>query len=316
MIKHLCDRVSILPLMEFGKVTDLQAIDFTLPPDHPLTALSLQRAPRTTPAQIYVGCPVWANKQWLGSWYPATAKEASFLSHYVKQFNSIELNSTHYHLPDITTVQRWKMTAPHHFRFCPKIPQEISHYQLFDGTAAPLLAEFCAHLQLLEEKLGCAFLQLPSYFTPDKLPLLENLLRTLPSGFPLAVEIRHPACFQPEFFKDYLTLLQHYRLSTVITDVAGRRDALQLALTSPTVLIRFVGNSLHRSDFERLDAWVERIADWLAQGLQQLYFFLHQPDNTLAPELAVYFIERLNQRAALQLALPQKQRPTQQGKLF
>ena len=302
--------------MEFGKVTDLQAIDFTLPLDHPLTAHSLQRAPRTSPAQIYVGCPVWANKNWLGSWYPATAKDTSFLSHYVKQFNSIELNSTHYHLPEIATVQRWKTTAPRNFRFCPKILQEISHYQLFDGTAAPLFTEFCTRLQLLEEKLGCAFLQLPSYFTPEKLPLLENLLHNLPSDFPLAVEIRHPACFQPEFFNRYLELLQHYQLSTVITDVAGRRDALQLALTSSTALIRFVGNSLHPSDFERLDAWVARITDWLAQGLQQLYFFLHQPDNTLAPELAVYFMERLNQRAHLQLAIPQKQRPVQQGKLF
>ena len=303
--------------MEFGKVTDLQAIDFTLPPDHPLTAHSLQSASQSsTAAQVYVGCPVWANKHWLGTWYPATAKDASFLSHYVKQFNSIELNSTHYHLPNVASVQRWKTTAPRHFRFCPKSPQEISHYQLFDGTAAPLLAEFCAHLQLLEEKLGCAFLQLPSYFTPDKLPLLEKLLRTLPSAFPLALEIRHPACFQPEFFNRYLELLQHYQLSTVITDVAGRRDALQLALTSPTVLIRFVGNSLHSSDFQRLDAWVERVAEWLAQGLQQLYFFLHQPDNTLAPELAVYFIERLNQRCQLQLAIPQKQATVQQGKLF
>jgi uncharacterized protein YecE (DUF72 family) len=77
-----------------------------------------------------------------------------------------------------------------------------------------------------------------------------------------------------------------------------------------------VGNSLHPSDFQRLDAWVERIAAWLVQGLQQLYFFLHQPDNTLAPELAVYFIERLNQRCQLQLAVPQKQAQVQQGKLF
>ena len=300
--------------MEFGKVTDLQAIDFTLPADHPRTAHSLRHVPNT--AQIYVGCPVWANKHWLGTWYPVGAKDAHLLSHYVKQFNSIELNSTHYHLPDIASVQRWKSTAPHHFRFCPKVLQEISHYQLFDGTAAPLLAEFCAHIQLLEEKLGCAFLQLPSYFTPDKLPLLANLLQTLPKNFPLALEIRHPACFQPEFFNRYLDLLQHHQLSTVITDVAGRRDALQLALTSPTAFIRFVGNSLHPSDFQRLDAWVERIAAWLAQGLQQLYFFLHQPDNTLAPELAVYFIERLNQRCQLQLAVPQKQAQVQQGKLF
>jgi uncharacterized protein YecE (DUF72 family) len=302
--------------MEFGKVTDLQAIDFTLPPDHPIIAHSLQPSPHHTSAQIYVGCPVWANKHWLGTWYPASAKEASFLSHYVKQFNSIELNSTHYHLPDIATIQRWKTTAPRHFRFCPKVLQEISHYQLFDGTAAPLLAECCARLNLLEEKLGCAFLQLPSYFTPDKLPLLENLLQSLPPNFPLALEIRHPACFKPEFFARYLALLQHHQLSTVITDVAGRRDALQLALSSPTALIRFVGNSLHHSDFERLDAWVERIANWLTQGLQQLYFFLHQPDNTLAPELAVYFIERLNQRCNLQLAPPQKQAQVQQGKLF
>lgn len=300
--------------MEFGKVSDIYSIDFTLPPDHPLTAHSLKNT-ATTPINLYVGCPVWANKAWIGTWYPLGASD--LLSGYVQQFNSVELNATHYHLPDIVTVQRWKTTAPAHFRFCPKVPQEISHYQLFEGNiAAPALQEFCERLRLLGEKLGCGFLQLPSYFTPDKLPLLEQLLTQLPTDFPLAIEIRHPACFQPEFFTQYLNVLQRYQVSTVISDVAGRRDALHMALTTPTAFIRFVGNNLDVNDYQRLDMWVERIAAWQKQGLQQLYFFLHQPDNTLAPELAVCFIEQLNRRCAVQLTVPQQVVRVQQGKLF
>jgi uncharacterized protein YecE (DUF72 family) len=86
--------------------------------------------------------------------------------------------------------------------------------------------------------------------------------------------------------------LEKYGASTVITDVAGRRDVAHMALTSGQVLVRFVGNDLHPTDFTRLDDWAERLTDWFSRGLKECYFFTHEPDNLLAPDLAAAFYEK------------------------
>jgi uncharacterized protein YecE (DUF72 family) len=87
----------------------------------------------------------------------------------------------------------------------------------------------------------------------------------------------------------------------VMTDVAGRRDVLHMSLTSSAAMIRFTGNELHPSDFARLDAWAERLAGWFEAGLSELYFFMHQPEESTAPAIANYFIRKLNALCGFEL---------------
>lgn len=83
-------------------------------------------------------------------------------------------------------------------------------------------------------------------------------------------------------------MLRNRGVSAVITDVAGRRDVCHAQLTASTVLVRFVGNSLHPSDYTRVSEWSERLKYWIESGLESAYFFTHEPDNLLAPELAAF----------------------------
>ena len=55
--------------MDFGRLPDLRYVDFRLPADHPETARVLARARPTQPAptRLHVGCPIWTNKEWLGT---------------------------------------------------------------------------------------------------------------------------------------------------------------------------------------------------------------------------------------------------------
>ncbi|ALG68198.1 DUF72 domain-containing protein [Beggiatoa leptomitoformis] len=301
--------------MDFGKVKTLQHLDFTLPPTPLLTRHLLNATPPTKPI-VYVGCPVWAHKAWVGRLYPATAKDKDFLSYYAKQFNAIELNSTHYHVPDKQTISRWQTSVSTTFRFCPKLPQEISHRQLLTGDARVLTQEFCQRIQELKTVLGVCFLQLPPTFTPVQLPLLQKFFEYFPMDISLAVEFRHPAWFQQNTFANVVAMLSHWNKTTVITDVAGRRDVLHQYLSTPTAFIRFVGNALDTTDYQRIDAWVSCLQDWFMQGLKTLYFFVHEPDNTLSPELAEYLIKQLNQRCDLQLQVPILQKISTQGDLF
>ena len=75
-------------------------------------------------------------------------------------------------------------------------------------------------------------------------------------------------------------------------------------LSMPETFIRFVGNSLHPTDYKRIDDWVDRIKFWLENGLQELYFFMHMHDETFSPELTVYLVDELNKKCDLQLQKP------------
>lgn len=302
--------------MDFGKLQDISQVDFTLPPDHPDTLPLLKQFEGKGKAQVYVGLPVWVNKSWIGNIYPATMREKDSLLWYSKQFNTIELNSTHYHIPGPDTIERWKHSVPKDFKFCPKFPQLISHESQLRSTQ-DLTASFCESIAGLEEKLGDSFLQLPPYFGPEQLSDLEDFVKFIPETVPLIVELRHPDWFVNNVASlELFEVLEKYKVGTVITDVAGKRDVLHMRLTTPSAMVRFVGNGLHPTDYTRIDEWVARIKIWIENGLQQLYFFVHEPDNTLAPELAIYLIEKLNKECALDIKLPKKFVQPVQGELF
>jgi uncharacterized protein YecE (DUF72 family) len=78
-----------------------------------------------------------------------------------------------------------------------------------------------------------------------------------------------------------------------------------MMLPTPHAFIRFVGNSLHPTDYARCDEWVERIADWKQQGLQSVWFFMHQHDERYSPELCDYVIEKLNAKLDINVHRPQ-----------
>ena len=289
--------------MDFGKVEDPAKVDFTLPPDHPTTAQVLAQATGRS-LRVFVGLPIWANKEWAGKIYPATARDKEFLHHYTRQFNTIELNTTHYRIPDEATIQHWKAEATPGFRYCPKFPQSISHEKQLLQTDG-LTREFCDQILALDEHLGMSFLQLSPAFSPRQVAALAAYLEKLPEKLPLAVEFRHPDWFRPETWNRALDLLGNHNTATVIADVSGRRDVLHQSLSGPTAFIRFIANEGHASDYTRADAWVERLKTWVDAGLETLYLFVHSGGlNDVAPELSLYWIRALNQRIGLNLPEP------------
>ena len=303
--------------MDFGKVENLEQVGFSLPPDHPATALVLRRGNEVGASlRAHIGCPTWTNKAWLGSYYPAGATSKELLPLYARQFNAIGLNTTHYRTPDATTVRRWRESVPPGFRFCPKMPQEISHHRLLQHAERETEA-FCEAVASLGEHLGPCFLQLPPHFGPGQADGLEEFLLRFPREVPLAVEFRHPDWFgEAAEAQEGFAVLEALQVSVVLTDVAGRRDALHQRLTTSVAFIRFVGNSLHPSDFTRLTDWSLRLREWATAGLRDLYFFVHQPDITHSPPLSQYLVRQLNEQCGLQLKPCQPIPQPVQGRLF
>ncbi len=287
--------------MEFGKVSSdiLPKIDFSLGPDDVRSWLTLSRLSAVSAGvsnsfEVRLGPPAWGSKAWLGKVYPKGTPSPDFLQHFAQQFSTIELNTTHYRIPDDATIEKWLEVTPTSFRFCPKFPQDISHGKSL-GLTNSATSEFASQVLKLEERLGISFLQLPPHFAPRDLPELKKFLSFVPADFQLAVEVRHPGFFEDgKFIAPLFDLLSATRTHSVICDVAGRRDVLHLSLPTDRAFVRFIGNGLHSTDLTRMKAWSQRMISWQKLGLKEIYFFVHQPDDILAPEGIRQMAEVLN----------------------
>lgn len=287
--------------MKFGKVENPELVDFTLPKTPKETIDLLNKADKSDTFEVYVGCAKW-NKQDLKNFYPPKTKDE--LSYYSTQFNSIELNATYYRSPSKENVETWANKTPKDFKFFPKIPQSISHYGRLQNVTDKL-NQYLDAVALFEEKLGMIFLQMHENFAPKDFDKLQNFINNFPKGYPLAVELRHEDWFSnEENFNRLVTLLEKHNISNIIVDAAGRRDMVHMRLTSNEAFVRFVGANIP-SDYERLDEWIETIKLWKAEGLQKLYFFIHQHFELESPILAKYFIKKLNNDLDLDIRGPQ-----------
>ena len=136
---------------------------------------------------------------------------------------------------------------------------------------------------------------------------MDRLIRAVeywPKDIPIAIELRNTEWFNDATIaNEVYALFEQNGISNIITDTAGRRDLLHMRLTSPSVFVRYVGAN-HESDYSRLDTWLKRIKQWADQGMENLYFFVHQNLEKESPVLSAYFTDKLNKELGLKLKIP------------
>ncbi|MFO0590683.1 MAG: DUF72 domain-containing protein [Polyangiaceae bacterium] len=284
--------------MDFGRLPSLAGVSFDLPPlpersRRMLAFHSGARDPDSAALWLRTGAPAWARKDWLGKMYPLGTPDREFLRLYARRVDSIELNASYYRVPSEEVLDGWASEVPDRFRFCPKVHQSITHRRALEESARDGF-DFAVRMLRLGRLLGPGFLQLPPWLDAGGLRGLDELLAALPEAFRVAVEFRHPSWFHRGALReDAVRVLEQRGAGAVITDVAGRRDVCHAAITAPFVIVRFVGNGyadrgLHPTDLPRADVWLRRLVEWRALGLGEAYFFAHEPDDALAPELLTH----------------------------
>lgn len=292
--------------MEFGRVPepDLNKVDFSLPAE-PDSNKKVLKGKAVKKPKVYVGCAKWGRTEWVGKIYPLKTKEKDFLQHYVDHYNAIELNATHYKIYGEAGIRKWAEKANgKDFVFCPKMYKGVTHFGNLKGKEF-ITNEFFRGITAFEEYLGPVFVQVSDSFSPKRKDELFAFLASLPKDIQFFLEVRHPDWFARENDReDMFSFLRDHNMGSVITDTAGRRDCAHMHLTIPKAFIRYVGNSLHKTDFTRTDAWVQRMKYWLDHGLQELYFFMHMHDEATSPELTVYLVDKMNAECGLNLLKP------------
>lgn len=285
--------------MKFGQVEDPSIIDFTLPKDNAQTKDILKNS-KAKKMEVSIGCAKW-NKTDLKGFYPKGTKDE--LTYYATQFNSIELNATFYGMPSPDQVTTWKEKTPADFKFFPKITNTVSHFRRLLNVD-DVVTQFATSVLNFDEKLGMVFLQLHDNFKPKDFERLESFIQKWPQEIPLAVELRNNEWFADEEIFDKTTaLFETKNITNIIVDTAGRRDMLHMRLTTPVAFIRYVGANAE-SDYQRLDDWLERIKKWKEEGLEKLYFFVHQNVEKASPLLSAYFIEKFNKEFGTEIHVP------------
>lgn len=292
--------------MEFGRVPKdlLETTDFSLPHD-PITNKLVLKGEKANVSKVYIGCAKWGRKEWIGKIYPKATKESDFLKEYIKQYNSIELNATHYNIYSPGAIAKWaKKAKGTDFKFCPKVPQIISHYSNFINAESSTTA-FLEGIRAFEKNLGPIFLQVSENYSPNKKESLFKYLQSLPKDLQFFLEVRHPDWFADKaLLTELFDILRSLEIGAVITDTAARRDCAHMHLTLPKAFVRYVGNSLHPTDYIRIDEWVKRIQYWLDHGLEEMYFFMHMHDEALSPDLTIYLIDKINKQCGLKVKSP------------
>jgi len=259
----------------------------------------------------FLGCPSWNDAAWRGSLYAPGLPTTEFLARYCAVFNAVEGNTTLYAWPSAQKVERWARLMPEGFRFCAKLPREIS--QAADlREATDMILSFRSLLAPLGQRVSPFWLQLPATFGPARLGELVQLTDTL--NRPLAVEVRHPAFFARGEEERALNRLLHERgvericmdtralFSCQTSDPAvlhaqSKKPRLPVrpAAFSDSPQLRFVGHPELEANDRFLAPWLAKVAGWIEAG-KRPHVYLHTPDNRLAPELAMRFHEQLRQR--------------------
>ena len=194
------------------------------------------------------------------------------LGAYSAKLNSVEINSTFYHMPTQTTIGKWADSTPDDFRFSFKANRKITHFKkLKDATSD--VDVFLNGLSPLQEKLVCVLIQLPPFFKAD-LDLLETFLGQKPVGsIRIAFEFRHGSWFTSQLN----ALLAKYDAALCVADTVDMKPVFERTAKFAYVRLR---QDMYSKD--ELKNWSKRIRDFAGDSEDCFIYFKHDETGKAA----------------------------------
>jgi uncharacterized protein YecE (DUF72 family) len=259
------------------------------------------------PATIRIGTCSFADEGLLKAWYPrgvSTAKAR--LAYYGERFDTVEVDSPYYHLPDPDVTARWAQRTPPEFVFHVKAHKTMTGHEEAEQEKA--FAEFRASLEPLElsGKLRGVLLQYHPRFTKsaEALAELERAPERLAPLVPL-IEFRHRSWMEPGERDDTVAFLERTGLAYVSLDTPMTRASNVVArhavATHRVAYVRFHGrnektwNIKAEKSSERFN-WMyeaDELAEWvpklehLAGEAEEVYAMFNNNRDDFAPRSAV-----------------------------
>jgi uncharacterized protein YecE (DUF72 family) len=219
-------------------------------------------SPQEASRQLRIGCSGWNYPHWrAGVFYPPRLPQREWLRYYAERFDTVELNTTFYRLPQAASVARWVSETPPGFTFAVKVSRYITHIKRLTEVQEhlPLLYDRIEPL-LQSPKLGPLLWQLPpnDRYDADR---LEMTLEHLHDGRRHAFEFRHPSWFRTETY----SLLQEHGAALVIADRPSVNTFQTHEITTDYTYVRLhAGTRGRNGNYSRteLTEWAGRLDRW------------------------------------------------------
>lgn len=236
---------------------------------------------------IRIGTSGWYYNHWIDRFYPPGLPKSKWFEYYAKQFDTVEINNTFYHLPKEKSVQRWHQLAPKGFVYTVKANRYITHIKRLQSVSEPL-ERFFEIAGILKEKLGPVLYQLPPSLHKD-LDLLKGFIDLLPKRSLSVFEFRHKSWYEEDTFK----LLAERGAAFCIHDLGGLKTPR--VITADLIYIRFHGpTGRYAGNYTKkaLKNWAEWIKDRISK-VRAVYVYFNNDYNAYAVRNAKQLEERL-----------------------
>jgi len=257
-------------------------------------------------ATVRLGTCSFADEGLLKHWYPrGVSTPAGRLDYYAERFDTVEVDSPFYALPDPAVTGRWAQRTPPDFVFHLKAHGSMTGHEPADQESA--FAAFRAAVEPLElsGKLRGVLLQYHPRFvkSPAALEELSHVRELLDPLVPL-IEFRHRSWLEPWEQDDTLDFLERHGLAYVSVDAPATRASNVVpriaAATHPVAYVRFHGrnwktwNIRGGKSSDRFD-WMyepEELAEWvepfgrLAEQADEVYALFNNNKDDFAPRSA------------------------------
>jgi len=257
-------------------------------------------------ATVRIGTCSFADEGLLKHWYPrGVSTPAKRLAYYGERFDTTEVDSPFYHLPDPAVTGRWGQRTPPEFVFHVKAHRTMTHHEQAEQRQA--FADFRASVEPLElsGKLRGVLLQYhPSFKKSDEAKKELSRVRELLEPLVPLIEFRHRSWLQGTERDETFGFLERESLAIVSVDAPPTRASNVLpsfaAATHPLAYIRFHGRNVKTWNIkaeksserfnwmyseEELAEWVERI-EGLTEQADEVYAMFNNNRDDFAPRSA------------------------------
>ena len=180
-----------------------------------------------------MGTSGWSYDHWLGALYPPGSAAADRLGHYVRRFETVELNSSFYRWPRTESFARWREQLPAGFQLSVKAPRGLTHAKKLYAPEV-WVDRIAACFHELGDRRGALLVQLAPQHARDD-ARLDYFLGRLPPWIRVSVELRHLS-WQTD---DVFALLEHHGAAYCV--MSGANLACILRATGPFVYVRLHG---------------------------------------------------------------------------
>jgi uncharacterized protein YecE (DUF72 family) len=238
--------------------------------------------------KYYVGCSGWHYEHWGGLYYPEELPKSKWLAFYARQFTTVELNNSFYHLPSEKAFRTWRESTPDNFVFAVKVSRFITHIKRLRNLG-PAVENFLSRAVFLKEKLGPLLYQLPPSMKRND-ELLKSFLSSLPPKYQHVIEFRQESWIDEAVFD----ILRRHNVGLCVFDMPG--FSCPMVTTSDFAYVRFHGReSLYSSCYsdEQLAEWAQRIAR-LGRKVKASYIYFNNDAEAFAVKNAMTLGNFLN----------------------